>query len=301
MTDPTIVNQLPLWPDSCLPPKKPKRKPNLHTFWQHPERWPAGVSASLTVQRGLDLLGPLDWDNFPERNLDRNWGQTTIPFSTLAASELLSLDEGLTSIERLHRHLLEHPGFIALLGFPLRPAPNHPLGFNALASLPTARHLTQMLRDLPNAALQFLLANTVQLILAELATLGLPPIECVSLDTKHILAWVKENNPKTYVPDRFNKNKQPVGDPDCKLGCKRRHNQVVTPTHNSVSPTTIKVGEYHWGYGSGVVVTKVPDWGEFVLAEMTQPFDQGDLSYFFPLTPAPPPGACAPSRTTFGV
>lgn len=28
---------------------------------------------------------------------------------------------------------------------------------------------------------------------------------------------------------------------------------------------------------------KVPDWGEFVLAELTQPFDQPDVSYFFPL------------------
>ena len=31
------------------------------------------------------------------------------------------------------------------------------------------------------------------------------------------------------------------------------------------------------------MVTKVPDWGEFVIAELTQPFDQGDVTYFFPL------------------
>jgi hypothetical protein len=43
------------------------------------------------------------------------------------------------------------------------------------------------------------------------------------------------------------------------------------------------VGEFYWGYASGVVAYKVPDWGEFVLAEMTQPFDQPDVSYFFPL------------------
>jgi len=49
------------------------------------------------------------------------------------------------------------------------------------------------------------------------------PVECISLNTKHILTWVKENNPKAYVPDRFNKAKQPPGDPDCRLGCKRRH------------------------------------------------------------------------------
>jgi len=32
-----------------------------------------------------------------------------------------------------------------------------------------------------------------------------------------------------------------------------------------------------------VVATKVPDWGEFVLAELTLPFDQSDVSYFHPL------------------
>lgn len=31
------------------------------------------------------------------------------------------------------------------------------------------------------------------------------------------------------------------------------------------------------------MVTKVGGWGEFVLAEMTQTFDKGDTTYFFPL------------------
>ncbi len=41
--------------------------------------------------------------------------------------------------------------------------------------------------------------------------------------------------------------------------------------------------EYYWGYSSGIVVTNVLGWGEFVLAELTQPFDQGGVMYFFPL------------------
>ena len=45
----------------------------------------------------------------------------------------------------------------------------------------------------------------------------------------------------------------------------------------------VKAGEYYWGYGSGVVVAKVPTWGEFVVAELTQTFDHGDVTYFFPL------------------
>jgi hypothetical protein len=115
----------------------------------------------------------------------------------------------------------------------------------------------------------------------------------VALDTKHIIAWVKENNRKAYVKDgRYDKTKQPAGDPDCRLGCKRKHNQakgqegveaITTPTTNPVPAKHLAVGEYYWGYGSGIVTTKVPGWGEFVLAELTQPFDQPDVSYFYRL------------------
>jgi hypothetical protein len=115
--------------------------------------------------------------------------------------------------------------------------------------------------------------------------------DTVSLDTKHILAWVKENNPKAYIKkDRFNKEKQPAGDPDCRLGCKRRHNQrassnepPATPAHNPVPAETVSVGEFYWGYASGIVAVKVPNWGEFVVAELTQPFDRPDVAYFLPL------------------
>lgn len=97
---------------------------------------------------------------------------------------------------------------------------------------------------------------------------------------------LQENNPKAYIEGkRFDKTQQASGDPDCKVGCKRRHNRVVTPTTEGkpASALSVSVGEYDWGYASGVVVTKVPGWGEFVLAEMTQTFDKGDTTFFFPL------------------
>ena len=286
MTDEPIVTQLPLWTFPLGLPQTPEKPPDLRTLWQFPEHLPECVTSSLTVMRCFEWLAPLDWAHFPERNLQRNWGQFQIPYAALAAAELIRLNENLPSMSCLRRFLIEHPGFICLLGFPLSLAPETPLGFNALASLPTQRHLTQMLRRMPNSALQFLLADSVRLILAELRARQAPAVDCVSLDTKHVLAWVKENNPKAYVSDRFNKDKQPRGDPDCRLGCKRRHNRVAssaTPTRNPRSASALKVGEYHWGYGSGVVVAKVPDWGEFVIAELTQPFDQADVTYFFPL------------------
>jgi len=286
MTDASIVTQLPLWSFPLGRSKTPEKQPDLHTLWQYPEHLPTCVTASPTIMRCFELLAPLDWGHFPERNLQRNWGQLTIPYAALAAAELIRLNEALPSLKRLRRFLSEQPGFIWLLGFPVQPAAEMALGFNIQASLPTRQHLTQMLRQIPNAALQFLLADSVSLILAELRARQAPPVDCISLDTKHILAWVKENNPKAYVPDRFNKNKQPVGDPDCRLGCKRRHNRggpPPTPTRNPVPAKLVKAGEYYWGYGSGVVVAKVPTWGEFVIAELTQPFDHGDVTYFFPL------------------
>lgn len=265
------------------------KKPDLHSAFLHPGRLPQFVRDCPSAMRVLDLLGPIPWQTFPDRNLKRNWGQTTIPYSAFSAACLLKLNENLVSMDDLRQYLIEHPAFIWLFGFPLVPSRKYACGFDPSASLPTQRHFTQMLRDIPNVSLQFLLEQSIQLLLYEFHSLGIQVGNCISLDTKHILAWVKENNSKTFVVDRFKKAQQPKGDPDCKLGCKRRHNQqvksseLVTPSKMSVPAKTVAVGEYYWGYGSGVVVTKVSDWGELVIAELTQTFDHSDVSYFFPL------------------
>lgn len=282
MPDRSIVTQLPLWTFAPEAQKTAGKPSDLHTLGQWPAYLPLSVTSSLTIMRTLDLLSPLHWAHFPERNLQRNWGQPAIPYAALVAAELVRLNEALPTMGRLRRFLIEHPGFIWLFGFPLQLTPDTPLGFNPLASLPSSRHLTHMLRTLSNAALQVLLADSVALILAELHQHH-QTVDCISLDTKHIVAWVKENNPKAYVRDRFDKTQQPPGDPDCRLGCKRTHNQTPpTPQRYPLTPPR-KVGEYYWGYASGIVVTSVPPWGEFVLAEWTQPFDQSDVTYFFPL------------------
>lgn len=266
-----------------------EKRTDLETFWQD-RILPEFVYASPTAMRYLDLLGPLHWSKLPERNLVRNWGQPTISNAALLAACLIKLEEGRDSMGDLLLYLQEHPALIWLLGFPLVPSNQHPYGFDPRASLPTERHMARMLRHIPNAAVQHLLNSSVNLLFQEFAHQGIPVESCVSLDTKHILAWVKENNPKAYVGNRFKKSQQPKGDPDCKLGCKRKHNKrpshtetPVTPTTNPLPADTLQVGEFYWGYGSGVVVVKVQDKGEFVLAEMTQSFDHSDPSYFFPL------------------
>src|SRR5690606_4490701 len=104
---------------------------------------------------------------------------------------------------------------------------------------------------------QCILSDTVRLNREELRSEVSDFGECVSIDTKHILAWVQENNPKAYVEERYAKEKQPKGDPDCKLGCKRKKNQgrkqataegVSTPLTNPVPAGQVKLGEYYWGY-----------------------------------------------------
>jgi hypothetical protein len=154
------------------------------------------VTDTPAALRILDLLFPLDWAHFPERNLQRNWGHTTVPYAAFAAACLVKLNERLVSMGDLREYLVEHPAFIWLCGFPLQPSRAAACGFEAEASLPTQRHLTHMLRAIPNVTLQFLLADSVRLILAELHGLGVEAGDCISLDTKHVIGWVKENNPK---------------------------------------------------------------------------------------------------------
>jgi len=266
-----------------------RKRPNLHQLAQKPGLLPPFVQESPVAMRYLHLLSPLDWGRFPERDLETDWGALTVPFASFTASCLVKLDQQLVYMSHLRQYLVEHPALVWVLGFPLVPSSRSPWGFDVDASLPTARHFTRMLRTTPNVVSQYLLDETVRLIQAELSTEVNDFGHAISLDTKHILAWVKENNPKDYVQDRYDKEKQPAGDPDCRLGCKRRRNQRAsskepppTPRDNP-TPAHISVGEYYWGYASGVVATKIPGWGEFVLAELTLPFDQPDVAYFHPL------------------
>jgi len=266
------------------------------------EALPLLVRQDATAMRYLHLLGDLTWSEFPERDPHRAWpGPTPAPRAPFAAAYLVKLQEQKRYMSDLRNFLVEHPALVWLLGFPLVPSDDPVWGFDVEASVPGRKQLGRVLRNLKPEQVAFLLRETIGLLDQEL------PLELffgdeISLDTKHIIAWVRENNPKERIPDRFNKERQPKGDPDCKLGFKSKGNQkkkdegedgenrrpdpAKTPAKEGVpaSQTTKKKnGEWIWGYASGVVATKVGEWGEFVLAELTQTFDHSDASYFFPL------------------
>ncbi|MFL7808905.1 MAG: hypothetical protein AB8I80_09770, partial [Anaerolineae bacterium] len=295
---------------ASAPPSIPLVRPNLSRLAQPDADLPLFVRESRPAIRALTFLGTLDWDHFPERDPHRPWpGPKPMPRAPFVGSFFIKIEQNLRYMSDLREYLLDTPPLVWVLGFPLVPSDAYSWGFDVDKSLPTARHFGRVLRTLPNDALQFLLTGLVGQIVSEL-----PPDsgfgETIATDTKHIVAWVRENNPKDYVDDRYDKTKPPKADPDCGLGCKRRHNKkragegtasqetgsapeataAPAPASPSTTPTTYpipadkaRVGEFYWGYASGVVVTKVPGWGEFLVAELTQSFDHGDLSYFFPL------------------
>jgi hypothetical protein len=246
---------------------------------------PAFVRNCPTTMRLREQLCLLDWERLPSR-LPRRWfGREPVPAAAYIGAYLVKLDQGITTMAGLRRFLVAHPALVWALGFPLHKELRSQHGFDAELSVPSQRHLSYMLSQLANDALQSLMDGQVAQLKQWLPeTFG----QTVAIDTKHIIAWVKENNPKAYLKEgRFHKTKQPAGDPDCKLGCKRRRNQI-TPASEGL-PTAglpINVGEFYWGYASGVVAAKLPSWGEFVLAEITQTFDQSDPSYFHPLMAA---------------
>jgi hypothetical protein len=294
----------------------PLSRPDLYQLAQFPPNaLPEFVRNCPVALKYLRLFGDLDWTHFPERPTGRAWpGPTPAPRAPFAAAFLVKLEEGHRHLGQMRTYLVEHPALVWVLGFPLVASDAFPWGFDTDASLPSRKHFGRVLRELDNDAPQFLLTASVKLIRNALppelaATFG----NEISLDTKHILAWVKENNPKVYVKDRFDKTRQPKGDPDCKLGCKAKENghkrdtppkddsqpappealrlsahaEASTPAANALPASQtlppLQKGEFYWGYASGVVATKIIGYGEAAIAELTQTFDHSDPSYFSPL------------------
>ncbi len=227
------------------------------------------------------------------------------PISAYLKAFLIRINQGFLYSTQLRQFLLEHPLLIITLGFQLELDPAAPYGFDADKTLPCRYWLGEKLRRLDRALLQELLAATVTALQEEIPGLG----ETVAFDVKHIYAWVKENNERVYVKERYDKTKQLAGDPDCRLGVKKRSNQeppAASCTSDASAPTgpsrkkkraavpsepaepvqeaaKKEKKELIWGYGTGVAAAFVPEYGDVVLAEDTQGFHANDITHFHPL------------------
>ena len=226
------------------------------------------------VQRYRAFFALLDWQLVPERDASRPWpGSAPHPAAAYVKALLVKLCEQKPYVTQLRTFLVEHPLLVLELGFRPAPDPAQPHGFDVERTVPCARWLRHQQQTLDDALLGALLQGTVRALQAEIPGLG----ETVAVDVKHIYAWVAENNPKAYVAERYEAGHQPAGDPECRLGLKRRSNQAGAAR---AAPAR---AEWVWGYGTGVVAATDPAYGDVVLAELTQPFDQQDGSYYHPL------------------
>jgi len=226
------------------------------------------------VQRYRRLFALFDWSVVPPRSANRAWpGPQPHPQTAYIKVLLVKLCEGYSCITQLRRFLVEHPLLVLELGFLPVLDESQPYGFDVARTVPGDRWLRHQQQTLDPALLHDLLAATVHALVAEIPGLG----EIIAIDVKHIYAWVKENNPRESMRDRFCKDQQPTGDPDCRVGVKRSTNQ------EQPDGSTKEKKEYLWGYGSGVVAATTPDYGDVVLAEWTQPFNENDVTYALPL------------------
>lgn len=236
--------------------------------------WEATSDADPVVQRYRAFFALLDWSAVPERDPRRPWpGSPPHPAAAYVKALLVKLCEGKAYVTDLRTFLVEHPLLVRELGF--RPVPDAAAayGFDVGRTVPCDRWLRQQQQTLDPAVLGALLRGTVRALAAEVPGLG----TTVAVDVKHIYAWVRENNPRERVPHRFDPARQPRGDPDCRLGAKRLANQDAAPGGRAPAK------EYLWGYGTGIVSTTDPVYGDAVLAEVTQPFNCQDVTYFRPV------------------
>lgn len=83
----------------------------------------------------------------------------------------------------------------------------------------------------------------MQRIVLQAYELGIIDTSFISLDSTPMTANTCQNNPKSFIKNKFNKGNQPKSDKDCKLGVHTASNQ-----HNE------KNFEYYWGYKNHVLV-----------------------------------------------
>lgn len=229
-----------------------------------PERVAARAGAGdPLVRRYRAFFALLDWSLVPGRDPTRPWpGPAPHPAAAYVKALLVKVCEGLAYMTELRAFLVEHPPLVLELGF--RPV---------AGTVPCARYLRHQQACLEPTILAALLRATVRALQAEIPGLG----ETVAVDVKHLCAWVQANNPKAYVRERHDPQRQPRGDPDCRLGAKSSHNQL------RADGTTTSRTTWVWGDGSEVAAATDPVYGDVVLAEITRPFNAADGSYFHPL------------------
>ena len=134
----------------------------------------------------------------------------------------------------------------------------HYCGFNIMEPLPSYWTYDRFLKKLGNGALKEIMADLVR----QLYELGVLDASFIGMDSTPVMANTRQNNPKSFVKNKFCKDNHPKSDPDCALGVHSASNQ-----HNE------RRFEFYWGYKSHVLVDCISG---LPLYELTTPANTMD-------------------------
>lgn len=115
----------------------------------------------------------------------------------------------------------------------------HYCGFDISLPLPSYWTFDRFLKDFDHSILSSIMQSQV----LSLAAKGIIDTSFIGLDSTPVSANTSQNNPKSFLSNKFQPDNQPKADKDCKLG-----------VHTASNQTNEKKYEFYWGYKNHVLV-----------------------------------------------
>lgn len=115
----------------------------------------------------------------------------------------------------------------------------HYCGFDITSALPSYWTFDRFLKD----AQHVILSQIMQTQVLSLAQKGIVDTSFIGLDSTPIAANTSQNNPKSFLSNKFKPDNHPKADNDCRLG-----------VHTASNQSNEKKYEFYWGYKNHVLV-----------------------------------------------
>lgn len=115
----------------------------------------------------------------------------------------------------------------------------HLCGFDITKALPSYWTFRRYIRNVANNILKEVMKTQV----LELVEMKLVDGSFVGLDSTPNAANTKLNNPKSFIPNKFDKDNPPKSDTDCSLGVRTASNQHTDKNY-----------EFYWGYKNHILL-----------------------------------------------
>lgn len=115
----------------------------------------------------------------------------------------------------------------------------HYCGFDISLPLPSYWTFDRFLKNFDHSILSSLMQSQVLSLAAE----GIMDSSFIGLDSTPVSANTSQNNPKSFLPNKFKHDNQPKADKDCRLG-----------VHTASNQTNENNYAFYWGYKNHVLV-----------------------------------------------